>query len=220
MTQDAQLPTQLKASATSSTNSDPVNAVSSRAPPLPPRRPTASEPNLRSPPDRDRDRERRRTPRSSASSDFLSDKATSLLIRRVLCPQQAAGDRGRVTPVPIDELLPPLTSRNDVDLQLYAIIAIILRDFVQAWYSKITTDETFVEEIVKIIAHCTRALEQRLRKADLESILFDELPDLLDSHVQGQSLNWTLACETQVLIHDAYSLPCLTQAHITATNRC
>ncbi|KAF3770488.1 hypothetical protein M406DRAFT_35868 [Cryphonectria parasitica EP155] len=127
---------------------------------------------------------RRRVPRSD-SSDFLSDRATSQLIRRVLCPQQGP-DRGRTTPPPpIDELLPPLTSRNDVDLQLYAIIAIVLRDFVQTWYNKITPDEAFVAEIVQVIAHCTRALEQRLRKVDVESLLFDELPDLFDKHVQA-----------------------------------
>jgi len=72
-----------------------------------------------------------------------------------------------------------------VDLQLYALIAIIIREFVQTWYSKITPDQVFVEEVVKIIAHLTRALEQRLRKVDLESLLFDELPELLEIHLQG-----------------------------------
>jgi hypothetical protein len=95
------------------------------------------------------------------------------------------GDKGRSTPAPIDEILPPLTSSNEVDLQLYAIISIIIREFVQAWYNKVTPDQLFVEEVVKIIAHCTRALEQRLRNVDLESLLLDELPDLLDVHIQG-----------------------------------
>ena len=112
--------------------------------------------------------------------DYLSDKATAAFIRRTLCPQQP-GDKGR----PIEELLPPLTSRNDVDLQLYAFLAVILKEFVQAWYSKLTPDESFVAEIVQIVAHCTRALEQRLRKVDLESLLFDEIPDLLDRHITG-----------------------------------
>ncbi|KAM0527529.1 hypothetical protein ACHAPS_002896 [Verticillium nonalfalfae] len=114
------------------------------------------------------------------STDFLSDDATAAFVRRVLCPQHQAGNG---TPPPLEDLLPPLTSRNDVDLQLYALLAVILRDFVQAWYSKITSDETFVAEILQIIAHCTRALEQRLRKVDLESLLLDELPDLLDNHI-------------------------------------
>ncbi|KAI9048968.1 hypothetical protein LZ554_006817 [Drepanopeziza brunnea f. sp. 'monogermtubi'] len=117
------------------------------------------------------------------SADPVSDRTTLFLIRRTLCSQ--LGEKGRNTPAPIDQLLPPLTSSNEVDLQLYAFISIIIREFVQAWYSKITPDQVFVEEVVKIIAHCTRALEQRLRKVDLESLILDELPELLEVHVQA-----------------------------------
>jgi hypothetical protein len=120
------------------------------------------------------------------SADPVSDLATLFLIRRTLCTHLS--DKGRSTPAPIDEILPPLTSSNEVDLELYAFIAIIIREFVQTWYSKITPDPYFVEEVVRIIAHCTRALEQRFRKVDLESLLFDELPDLLETHVQGISI--------------------------------
>lgn len=124
-----------------------------------------------------------------APADPLSDSTTAVLIRRILCPQQS--DKGKTSSASIEDLLPPLTSRNDVDLQLYALIAIILREYVQNWYTKITPDDAFVAEIVQIIAHVTRALEQRLRKVDLESLLFDELPELLDSHVTGQS-TWSI----------------------------
>ncbi|KAI1828225.1 PXA domain-containing protein [Xylaria intraflava] len=127
---------------------------------------------------------RRRPMRRPTSAEFLSDKATAALIRRTLCARQLA-DRGRSSPAPIEDLLPPLTSRNDVDLQLYALISIVIREFVQNWYNRITPDETFVTEIVQVIAHCTRALEQRLRKVDLESLLFDELPELLAAHVRA-----------------------------------
>ncbi|KOS18322.1 PXA domain protein 1 [Escovopsis weberi] len=118
---------------------------------------------------------------SSVSLDPLSDRATSMLIRRTLCSQQLK-DKGRDAQPPIEELLPPLTSHNDVDLQLYAFLAIIMREYVQSWYGKITNDETFVGEIVAIIAHCTRALEQRIKRLDLKSLLLDEIPDLLDRH--------------------------------------
>lgn len=117
------------------------------------------------------------------SNDATSDQVTLNLIRRTLCAH--LGDKGRSTPAPIDELLPPLTSSNEVDLQLYALITIIIREFVQTWYNKITHDQVFVEEVVKIIAHCTRALEQRLRNVDLESLVLDELPELLDVHIKG-----------------------------------
>jgi hypothetical protein len=121
-----------------------------------------------------------------AGPDVLSDKATAAFIRRTLCAQHAlAGAAGRsTTPRPVDELLPPLTSSNEIDLQLYAILAVILKEFVYAWYSKITPDYIFVDEVIHIIAHCTRALEQRIRKVDLEAVLLDELPQLVDTHVK------------------------------------
>jgi hypothetical protein len=129
------------------------------------------------------------------SADPISERATLFLIRRTLCSQ--LGEKGRSTPAPIDEILPPLTSSNEIDVQLYAFVAIIIREFVQTWYTKITPDQIFVQEVVKIIAHCTRALEQRLRKVDLESLLFDELPELLEVHVQGMSSQqyWTVVFE-------------------------
>lgn len=61
-------------------------------------------------------------------------------------------------------MLPALTSSPPVDLELYALIAVIFRDFVHKWYAQITSDVGFVEEVVTVIAHVTRALEERLRK--------------------------------------------------------
>lgn len=142
-----------------------------------------------------------------APADFLSDRATIALVRRTLCAQHAA-DRGKSSPAPIEELLPPLTSRNDVDLQLYALLSIVLRDYVQTWYSKISPDETFVAEIVQIIAHCTRALEQRLRKVDLESLLLDELPELLDAHVRGSSFGTCATCHKPSFLHHPSASTC------------
>lgn len=112
----------------------------------------------------------------------VSDKATSALIRRVLCPY---GVTNPTETRPIDELLPPLTSRNDVDLQLYATVAIVVKELVYSWYGKITPDQGFVEEVVRIFAHCTRALEQRIRSVDVESIVLDEIPQLIEGHANG-----------------------------------
>lgn len=124
------------------------------------------------------------------TTNIISDKATAAFVRRVLCSHDVLlgnGERGRNTPRPIDEVLPPLTSSNEIDLQLYAIIAVIIKEFVQTWYSKITPDHVFVDEVIQIIAHCTRALEQRIRDVDLEALLLDEIPELLEAHLDGRS---------------------------------
>ncbi|KAG8351504.1 hypothetical protein FVEN_g10389 [Fusarium venenatum] len=143
------------------------------------------------------------------TTDPLSDRATSLLIRRTLCSPQL-GDKNRDAQAPIDELLPPLTSRNDVDLQLYAILAIVLREFVQSWYNKITTDENFVAEVLHIIAHCSRALEQRFRKVDLETLVLDEIPDLLDKHITSYRISHSTIARPPVEVdpREAYHALC------------
>ncbi|KAH0169539.1 hypothetical protein KCU67_g3011, partial [Aureobasidium melanogenum] len=117
---------------------------------------------------------------------IYSDEATVAFIKRTLCPHQLTGPEGsraRNISQPLSELLPPLTTSHQVDLQLYALISIIIKDFVQAWYSRITPDHEFTDQVVHIIAHCTRAIEQRITAVDLEDLIFDELPELIDAHV-------------------------------------
>jgi len=80
-----------------------------------------------------------------------------------------------------------------MDVQLYAIIAVVLNQFVQSWYKVITSDEDFVNEIVHVIAHCTRGIEQRLRHVDLLQVLLDELPALLLAHIDGEENRYTEA---------------------------
>jgi hypothetical protein len=121
--------------------------------------------------------------------DTISDRATAAFVRRTLCSHNVLlgnGEKGRTTPRPIEDVLPPLTSSNEVDLQLYGIISVIIKEFVQTWYSKITADHVFVNEVLQIIAHCTRGLEQRLRKVDLEALLLDEIPELLEVHFDSK----------------------------------
>ncbi|KAJ5278989.1 hypothetical protein N7478_004361 [Penicillium angulare] len=119
--------------------------------------------------------------------DGTSKKATTALIRRVLCPQTSS--HGASSPQPLEELLPPLTSSNDIDFQLYAILAIIIRDFLYSWYSKITSDQALVNEIIQVVAHCTRALEQRIREIDAIQLVLDEIPALVEAHIISYRLS-------------------------------
>lgn len=96
------------------------------------------------------------------------------------------GTPSRASPAPIEGILPPLTSSNDVDVQLYAIVAIIIKDFVNSWYSKISPDRTFVDEVIQIIAHCSRAVEQRLRQIDITELILDDGAALVERHVVGK----------------------------------
>ncbi|KAL4871560.1 hypothetical protein BDV12DRAFT_163970 [Aspergillus spectabilis] len=116
-----------------------------------------------------------------------SDKATVALIRRVLCPQSGSYN-GATSPYAPEELLPPLTSSNDVDRQLYAFIAILIKEFISSWYSKITSDQALINEVLQVIAHCTRALEQRLREVDVAQLVLDDIPSLVEAHIVSYRL--------------------------------
>ncbi|PGH32466.1 hypothetical protein GX50_04766 [[Emmonsia] crescens] len=151
--------------------------------------PTLAVPSSKSPSTSRSPSQARQAGKSSApasQTDVTNDKATASLIRRVLCPQSGSNgpdQRERGTPRPLEELLPPLTSSNEVDLQLYALIAIIIKEFIYVWYSRITPDHTFTDEVIQIIAHCTRALEQRLRQVDVDGLVLDEIPALIEAHI-------------------------------------
>lgn len=120
--------------------------------------------------------------------DPTSERATFLLIRKTLVADGNHGAESRASPTPIEGVLPPLTSSNEVDVQLYAIVAIVIKDFVSSWYSKISPDRTFVDEVIQIIAHCSRALEQRIRQMDMTELILDELPVLIERHIEGGCL--------------------------------
>ena len=122
-----------------------------------------------------------RTTNRDEAYDATGDRATLALIRRVLCLQSSSHSAS--TPQPPEELLPPLTSSNDVDRQLYAILAIIIKEFVYSWYSKITPDQALVNEVLQVVAHCTRALEQRTRQIDVAQLVLDEIPALVEAHI-------------------------------------
>ncbi|KAK9479347.1 PXA domain-containing protein [Lipomyces japonicus] len=110
---------------------------------------------------------------------------TETLIRNTLVPSAALRK-------PLEEALPALTSFADIDIELYALLSLILRQFVQAWYSAVTGDEvvdkTFVYEVVHVIAHVTTSLEGRLRKVDPELLLLDDIPFVLDAHLRDYKL--------------------------------
>ncbi|KAF2125772.1 hypothetical protein P153DRAFT_298998 [Dothidotthia symphoricarpi CBS 119687] len=161
----------------------------------------------------------RSTETHTFQADTNSDKATAAFIRRVLCSHNVLlgnGEKAGNTPRPIEDVLPPLTSSNEIDLQLYGIISVIIKEFVQTWYSKITPDHVFVNEVVQIIAHCTRAFEQRLRKVDLEALLLDEIPERLEAHLtsfrlanQHVSSTNSLVSNPRLIYHTLHPHPAL-----------
>lgn len=132
-----------------------------------------------------------RVVKETNGTEACSLTVTFTLIQRILTPEKHVAVTSTSEPSLIEAILPPLTSSNDVDIELYAILAIIIKDFVTTWFTRITTDHDFVEEITQIIAHCSRALEQRVRKVDIPALLLDEIPTLVTEHYEGEKKNDT-----------------------------
>lgn len=150
------------------------------------------------------------------NQDTKDDAATASFVRRVLCSGHV--QPGTENSPSLEGVLPPLTSSNEIDLQLYAIIAVIIKDFVQTWYTRITPDHEFVDEVIQIIAHCTRGLEQRLRRVDLESLLLDEIPRLLNQHTEAtrfarsstqSATSQSLGADARTVYHSVHPHPAL-----------
>lgn len=123
-----------------------------------------------------------------------NDEATIAYIKRVLCPSKSRDTKATADNAtgdgtydkPLSELLPPLTSSDELDVQLYAFVAVILENFVHSWYSRISPDQNFTSEVVQIISHCTKGLEARLCQVELIEVILDEIPALLIEHVVGE----------------------------------
>lgn len=96
--------------------------------------------------------------------------------------------------------LPHLTSNGTVNVQLYAFLGVVLRQFVQSWHTAIVDDDAFVFAILETLSKAIKDIERRASKVrfaawkigistniqlDLDRMLLDDIPFLIDSHVKG-----------------------------------
>lgn len=99
------------------------------------------------------------------------------LIKKIFYPTSQCND--------CKDALPALTSSSEVDLQLYALIGLLFKLFVHGWYQRLTDDQEFLDEIVDITAHITRTIETRIRHVDLTQLLLDDIPLVLNDHLEA-----------------------------------
>lgn len=76
-------------------------------------------------------------------------------------------------------------SHSTLDPLLLDLIALICREYIQSWYSRISPDRDrlFVTHVAAILIHLVQALEVRLAHVDLVELVVLDLPALLDRHV-------------------------------------
>ena len=113
-----------------------------------------------------------RPPRSLVSTSSHNNKQNQLPIsRRLLFPS-----------LPLSQELPLLV--NPVfDQDLYHLIALALRAFVNPWWSKITRyDKDFLQQINSILVVVIKALEARISNTDFSPLVFNDAPSLVTQH--------------------------------------
>ncbi|ODQ64977.1 hypothetical protein NADFUDRAFT_51576 [Nadsonia fulvescens var. elongata DSM 6958] len=119
--------------------------------------------------------------RSSFGSEVEDNASVEHLIRKILIPNMGSL-------MLLFDALPQPTAYPDVNLQWYALVSLVVREFIKSWYSKISNDKDFVDEVINILVKITRQVESRLCDVDFETFLLDTLPAVLDAHVADYRL--------------------------------
>lgn len=86
--------------------------------------------------------------------------------------------------------LPSLTSSNELDIRLYGLISLLLKNFVFGWYNDkldLQARDEFTQELIYLIAHICRNLQERINVAndDFVKLLITDIPYLLLKHLQS-----------------------------------
>src|SRR6266850_6309954 len=98
------------------------------------------------------------------------------LTKRLLFPHLAPSD-------PTPPLLQTSSAYPALDAELYDLIALALRAYVNPWWSRITRyDKQLLVELTRILSSVVRALEARALAADLSTLVYHDLPALLAQH--------------------------------------
>ncbi|KAI9199452.1 PXA domain-containing protein [Polychytrium aggregatum] len=70
-----------------------------------------------------------------------------------------------------------------VDGQIDKLLHLILRDFVQSWYSSISKDQEFLQQLLDSIAFAVKQAETRLASVDFVLLVCRDLPEVIRRHV-------------------------------------
>ncbi|EKM83685.1 hypothetical protein AGABI1DRAFT_103816 [Agaricus bisporus var. burnettii JB137-S8] len=149
--------------------------------------------------------------RSAASANSPS-RAQQSLARRFLFPNTTT------------DLPPLLTAQNvppDLQAELYDVLALALRAYVNPWWTKITRyDKELLPQITHIVTTVIRALEARTLALDLPPLLFHDAPIILTQHFRDYR-NAASKLSTSYATGGATSLPHLfhqLQPHIALSS--
>ena len=109
---------------------------------------------------------------SSSSKLTASGHPTASLTKRLLFSHLALSE-------PTPPLLQSSSTYPALDAELYDLIALALRAYVNPWWTKITRyDKQLLVELTCILSSALHALEAKALAADLSTLAYHDLPPL------------------------------------------
>jgi hypothetical protein len=134
------------------------------------------------------------------------------LARRILFPNHATD----IPPLLAAQNLPP-----ELHAELYDVLALALRAYINPWWTKITRyDKELLPQISRILTTVIRVLEARTLALDLPPLLFHDAPTILTQHFRDYR-NAASKISTSYASGGATSLPHLfhhLQPHIALSS--
>ncbi|KAJ2042766.1 hypothetical protein GGI03_004014 [Coemansia sp. RSA 2337] len=77
-----------------------------------------------------------------------------------------------------------VTTSAKVNQAVSRLVSLIMRDFVQEWYEKVTDDREFLGEVSSQIMLVVNEIEKRCRQVDWVEFILFELPDIVHLHIK------------------------------------
>ncbi|KAJ2855713.1 hypothetical protein GGI22_004038 [Coemansia erecta] len=96
-------------------------------------------------------------------------------------PSQAAAYRAASR---LNAKRPFVAASVHVNASVSRLVSLILRDFVEEWYAKVTDDKEFLGEVSAQVLQLTNELERRCRRVDWVRFVLFELPEIIHLHVR------------------------------------
>ncbi|KAF9340814.1 hypothetical protein BGZ91_000089, partial [Linnemannia elongata] len=70
----------------------------------------------------------------------------------------------------------------DLDAEAYHFLALLVRDFIQTWYSTFSSDPQLVTSVVNVVIEIARELERRSQEVDWVGLVLLDVPEVLRRH--------------------------------------
>lgn len=121
------------------------------------------------------------TPETNDIERGLKGSPTEHLIRQIFLPKESKQLDWR-------DRLPTLSSSDKVNIEIYALFGLICRQFIQSWYYQIVDDPKFLYDISSVLAQIVKQLEERMRRIDAFEFLLDDVPLVLETHINDVRL--------------------------------